>query len=214
MSFNDEPQRAIFDNGAGPKVRDQSRGIVVELDMDEMKATLLREYASPEELLATSQGNMQSLANGNVFIGWGSEPFVSEFSREGKLLFEARFPHNGESYRAFRFPWSGRPTEAPGLAVERRADEVALYASWNGATEVAAWEVLSGPSPGRLESLGSVLRDGFETAMLAQTSDPCVAVRRRAGQTPFWSSARHQRARQALNPSAWERGFSEGSDPL
>jgi len=42
---------------------------------------------------------------------------------------------------------------------------------------VAAWEVLAGPRPDRLEPLGSVPRDGFETAMLAQTSGPYVAVR-------------------------------------
>jgi hypothetical protein len=29
---------------------------------------------------------MQVLPNGNVFIGWGSEPFFSEFSCDGKLL--------------------------------------------------------------------------------------------------------------------------------
>ena len=169
---------AIFDNGAHPKVRPQSRGIVVGLDEKAMKATLVREYASPEGLLATSQGNMQSLANGNVFIGWGSEPFVSEFSQNGKLLFNTRLPPDGESYRAFRFPWNGHPTEAPAVAVERRSgDEVVLYASWNGATDVAAWEVLAGPSPGRLEPLGSVPWDGFETAMLAQTSGAYVAVR-------------------------------------
>jgi len=169
---------AIFDNGAHPKVHDKSRGIVVGLDMDEMKAILLREYTSPENLLATSQANIQTLPNGNVFVGWGSEPFVSEFSRDGQLLFNARLPQDGESYRAFRFPWSGRPTEGPAVAFERRADdEVALYASWNGATDVATWEVLAGTSPGRLVSLGSVPRDGFETAMLAQTSEPYVGVR-------------------------------------
>ena len=54
---------------------------------------------------------------------------------------------------------------------------MALYASWNGATEVAAWEVISGPHPNRMEPLGSVPREGFETAMLAQTYGPYVAVR-------------------------------------
>jgi hypothetical protein len=169
---------SIFDNGGGPKVHDQSRGILVGLDEKAMKATLVREYASSQGLLATSQGNMQALANGNVLVGWGSEPFISEFSRDGKLLFNARLPHEGESYRAFRFPWSGHPNANPAVAVERRADgEVALYASWNGATDVATWEVLAGPTPSQLDPLGSVPRDGFETAMLAQTSDPCVAVR-------------------------------------
>ena len=168
----------IFDNGAGPIVHDQSRGIVVHLDMEKMSATLAREYTYPEKRIATSQGNMQVLSNANVFIGWGSEPYISEFSHEGKLLFDATFPPKVESYRAFRFPWSAHPTDHPAVAVEQRTDDkVTIYASWNGATEVASWEVLSGPRPHRLEFLGSVPRDGFETAMLVQTSDPYVAAR-------------------------------------
>src|SRR5918997_5801562 len=167
----------IFDNGAHLKVHDQSRGIVVELDEQKMSAKLVREYTSPEKPLATSQGNMQLLPNANVFIGWGSEPLISEFSHDGKLLLEAYFPPDGESYRAFRFPCSGHPTEDPAVAVEQRPDDkVELYASWNGATEVDAWEVLAGPRPGQLEPVGSVPRDGFETAMLVQTFDPYLAV--------------------------------------
>jgi hypothetical protein len=168
----------IFDNGAHLKVHDQSCGIVVELDEQKMSAKLVREYTSPEKPLATSQGNMQLLPNANVFIGWGSAPLISEFSHDGKLLLEAYFPPDGESYRAFRFPCSGHPTEDPAVAVEQRPDDkVELYASWNGATEVDAWEVLAGPRPGQLEPVGSVPRDGFETAMLVQTFDPYLAVR-------------------------------------
>jgi hypothetical protein len=76
---------SIFDNGAHPKVHDQSRGIVVELDEEKMSAKLVREYTWPKKPLATSQGNMQLLPNANVFIGWGSAPLISEFSYEGKL---------------------------------------------------------------------------------------------------------------------------------
>ena len=168
----------IFDNGAHPKVHDQSRGIAVELDELKMSARLVREYTSPKKRLSTSQGNMQLLSNSNILIGWGSEPFISEFSREGELLFEARFPPGGESYRAFRFPWSGHPTDEPAVAVEQGPDDkLKLYASWNGATEVESWEVFAGPRPGRLESVGSVPWDGFETAMLVRTSHSYVAVR-------------------------------------
>ncbi len=168
----------IFDNGAHPKVYDQSRGIVVELDEEKMSAKRLREYTSPKKPLATSQGNMQLLPNANVFIGWGSQPFASEFSYDGEVLLNVRFPPDGESYRAFRFAWSGYPDDDPTVAVEQGPDDkVKLYASWNGATEVATWEVLAGPHPGRLEWVGSVPRDGFETALLAQTFDPYVAVR-------------------------------------
>jgi hypothetical protein len=113
-----------------------------------------------------------------VFIGWGSAPFISEFSYDGKLLFDAHFPPDCESYRAFRFPWKGHPTDAPAVVAESGPEEkVTLYASWNGATEVATWEALSGPRPGQLEAVESFPRDGFETAMLVQTSDPYVAVR-------------------------------------
>jgi hypothetical protein len=168
----------IFDNGAYPKVHDQSRGIVVELDEQEMSVKLVREYTSPKMRLSISQGNMQLLPNSNVLIGWGSEPFVSEFSHEGALLFDARLPHDGESYRAFRFPWSGSPSDQPACVAERTSEnELQVYASWNGATEVAAWEVVSGSGPGLLKPLGSVPRNGFETAMLAQTYGPYVAVR-------------------------------------
>ena len=44
----------VFDNGAGPKVHDQSRAIVIELDEEQMGATLLHEYTSPEKLICTS----------------------------------------------------------------------------------------------------------------------------------------------------------------
>ena len=171
---------SVFDNGANLAGHDVSRALVLRLDEEGMGATLLSEYASPEGLLSTSQGDAQLLSNGNVLVGWGSQPYLSEFSRSGELLLNARFPPECESYRAFRFPWSGHPTDAPAVALERRSEEkVALYASWNGATEVAAWEVISGPHPNRMEPLGSVPREGFETAMLAQTHGPYVAVRAR-----------------------------------
>ena len=168
----------VFDNGTHPKVHEESRGIVLELDEQKMSATLVRGYTSPEELLSTSQGNVQLLPEGNVFVGWGSAPFVSEFSYDGEPLLNGRFPPDGESYRAFRLPWSGHPIEDPAVTLEQGPDgKVKLYASWNGATEFESWEVLAGPRPGQLRSLGSVPRDGFETAMLAQTAGPYLAVR-------------------------------------
>jgi hypothetical protein len=161
-------------------VHPQSRGVVLELDEEAMKATLRRAYTHPDKLVSTSQGNMQVLPNGNVFVGWGSQPFVSEFSHDGELLFDASIPPDDDSYRAFRFPWKGQPDRAPDVAADRRSDdEVTLYASWNGATEIESWEVLSGPHQDQLEPLGSVPRDGFETAISARTEEPYVAVRAR-----------------------------------
>jgi hypothetical protein len=118
------------------------------------------------------------LPNGNVFVGWGSEPYFSEFSRDGKLLFDASFPSELESYRAFRFPWKGQPQDAPAIVAESGPeDKVTLYVSWNGATEVDTWEVLAGAGPDWLEPVGSAPRKGFETALTLQTDEPYVAVK-------------------------------------
>jgi hypothetical protein len=54
--------------------------------------------------------------------------------------------------------------------------EVSVYASWNGATEVASWGILAGPAPDRLKTVGFVPRDGFETAAAARTDEPYVGV--------------------------------------
>jgi hypothetical protein len=167
----------IFDNG-DLKIDDQSNGIVLELDEDEMRASLLRKYPQPEGKICGTQGNVQVLPGGNVFIGWGSNPHFSEFNREGELLFNASFPPEVESYRAFRFPWSGHPSEDPAVALEQGpGDEVTVYTSWNGATEVASWQVLAGPSPDRLKSVGDAApREGFETAITVHSAEPYVAV--------------------------------------
>src|SRR5215211_2779431 len=167
----------VFENGT-PKAVEESRAIVLDLDERKMKATLVREYIHPDKQYADVAGNMQVLPNGNAFVGWGRALAVSEFSKDGELLFDFRVSPENRSYRAFRFSWSGRPSDQPAAVAERVSEEeVLVYASWNGATEVAAWEVLASPDPGRLESLGQVPRDGFETAMVVQTSEPYVAVR-------------------------------------
>jgi hypothetical protein len=58
---------------------------------------------------------------------------------------------------------------------------VTVYASWNGATEVATWEVLAGPGPNRLKPVKSAPRDGFETTITVHTAERHVAVRARNG---------------------------------
>jgi hypothetical protein len=167
----------IFDNGDA-EFDDQSYGIVLDLDEDEMSAALVRKYPHPQGKICGTQGSVQVLPNGNVFIGWGSNPLFSEYSRDGELLFNARFPPEVESYRAFRFPWSGDPDDDPAVAAEAGSDDkVTVYASWNGATEVASWQVLAGPGPDGHKLVGFVTpRDGFETAITVHTAEPYVSV--------------------------------------
>ena len=167
----------VFDNG-GVQKDDKSYGLVLDPDEDEMTVTLAREYANPRGRVAAVMGNVQVLPNGHAFIGWGSDPIFSEFGTDGELLFSAVFPPKVNSYRAFRFPWSGQTDDDPAVAAEPGPgdDEMTIYASWNGATEVAAWQVLAGPGPDRLKPAGSASRGGFETAITVRAAGPYVAV--------------------------------------
>jgi hypothetical protein len=166
---------SLFDNGNESTV--ESRGAVIGIDEDAMKATLVREYIHPNKLLSPLQGNVEVLPGGNVFVGWGSSPVISEFSHTGELLFDAEFPLESETYRAFRYPWKGYPKYAPAIAAESgQDDEVKIYASWNGSTEVVTWQVLAGDSPKNLKKLASTPKEGFETVIAVKTNEPYVAV--------------------------------------
>jgi hypothetical protein len=173
-------EMTLFDNAEsdqdlGPTA--WSRGLVLALDHEAKTATLLREYIHPTEILSTSQGNMQTLPNGNVFIGWGSAPVFSEFTADGDLIFNGRFPQGSQSYRAYRHVWSGEPVDPPDIAVSRfGAVRRTVFASWNGATEVVSWRVLAGPAPTELYEVGSAPRDGFETAIPVETDAAYIAV--------------------------------------
>jgi Arylsulfotransferase (ASST) len=173
---------SLFDNGTTvfsngyPKAIEESRAIILELDERNMKASLLHEYTDGQ--YADAAGNSQVLPDGNVFIGWGRALEISEFSHDGKLLFDARLQPGNRSYKAYRFPWSARPSYGLAAAAERTSEgEVTLYASWNGGTEVTSWEVLAGPRSDGLEPVGSAPRIGFETTMVVRTSSRYVAAR-------------------------------------
>jgi hypothetical protein len=53
-----------------------------------------------------------------------------------------------------------------------------VYASWNGATRVAAWSVLAGPTATTLHPAAQAPRSGFETAIAlpAGMAGPYVTV--------------------------------------
>ena len=162
-----QPDGAItfFDNGSDPRVHPASRAIEVAIDTARGTATLVRSYHHPTPLVADSQGNVQTLANGDWVIGWGQAGYLSEVDPSGRLLFDAHLPSGWESYRAYVLPWSGRPTQPPSLALRSRPHGVTAYVSWNGATGVAAWRILAGASSRALAPLASAPRSGFETAI-------------------------------------------------
>jgi hypothetical protein len=114
-------------------------------------------------------------------VGWGEVPYLSEFAATGQVLFDAHLPSSYESYRVYRLPWSGHPSDEPALRVAASGARKVLYASWNGAGAVASWQVLSGHSASALAPLGaSSPRSGFETAIpLPAGAGPLVAAQAR-----------------------------------
>ena len=168
---------SIFDNGAVPKVHPQSRGVVVAVDSQSKTDTLVAEYDHPSALSSASQGSVQTLANGDVFIGWGAQPYFSEFSAGGQLLFDAHMDGSYQSYRSYRFPWSGTAPGAPAIAATGKpGTPVTVYASWNGDTRTASWRVLAGASAGQLTPVALAGRTGFETAITTPAPAAFVAV--------------------------------------
>lgn len=171
----------LYDNVADkPKAPGASRALVLDLDDETMRATLVRSYEHPTALLATTQGNAQFFPNGNVLVGWGSQPYFTEFDRDGRVLLDGKFgPRGGEtdSYRAYRAEWTGRPVERPTLVVRRDGERATAYVSWNGATEVASWQILAGRDVVHLEPVAEERRDGFETEIAFTTEAAFVQAR-------------------------------------
>ncbi|SMX67206.1 MULTISPECIES: arylsulfotransferase family protein [unclassified Brevibacterium] len=153
----------LFDNHAAPRLGD-TRGLRLDVDEGKKKVTVDTEYPAPDDRSSGSQGNLQELDNGNVFIGWGSEPYFSEFTSDGKLLYDATFT-GGSNYRAYRFDWEATPSAPPTATKSEPSEGITrVHMSWNGASEVAAWRILSGDDEEQLEETAVVDRTGFETA--------------------------------------------------
>jgi hypothetical protein len=178
---------AAVDEGAGVA----SRALVLDVDTSTWTATLVRAFTSPEGLLSTSQANHQILPGGHQVVGWGSQPYLTEFGPDGRVLFHATFGSGMDSYRAFKFRWTGRPRTDPAVAVQRHGDdEVTVVASWNGATEVVGWTLLAGPDAAHLTPVGSAPRTGFETAIRVTITEPLIAVQARDEQGSVLATSR------------------------
>lgn len=181
--FGTDNEITLFDDaccdlgvpGAAPQ--HAARGLVLKLNAKPKTATVVHQYEHQPEISVPSQGDLQTLADGHEFIGWGQEPYYSEYTAAGKLLYEATLPAADESYRALKYAWSATPYYAPALAAQQKRGKRIVYASWNGATGVSAWEVLAGASPSKLKVVvSSAARRGFETSIPVTAKGPYFKV--------------------------------------
>jgi Arylsulfotransferase (ASST) len=169
----------LFDDGSNPPVHAQSRAVRIRLDLRNHTATLTKAYTHPgAPLLSASQGNMQTLANGNAVVGYGGLAQISEFAAGGALLFDAHLPYTEAFYRGFRFPWSARPASPPAVAanLNNTGEETIVRTSWNGATEVASWRVLAGKDPKSLAPQATIAAQGFESSTILTKKYAYAAV--------------------------------------
>ncbi|HYB29137.1 MAG TPA: MFS transporter [Solirubrobacteraceae bacterium] len=142
-----------------------SRGLVLKLNTQTHTATFDGQYSHGSNFDSDYMGSVEPLANGNVFVGWGSAPWLTEYSSSGQMLLDARLPGSDITYRAMVEPWVGLPLYPPSGAARQHAGRTTVYASWNGATQVAGWGVLGSSSTGGWTPITSAPRSGFETAI-------------------------------------------------
>jgi hypothetical protein len=206
----------FFDDGSNPPIHPQSRAVRIALDFKTHEARLTAAYTHPNSpFLAASQGNMQTLADGDTVVGYGGVPAISEYSPGGSVLLDAHLPFDMSFYRAFRFPWSGRPLTPPAVlaSLNNTGEETIVPASWNGATDVASWRVLAGKQTGSLTAKATIADDGFESSTTLPQRYPRLAVQAldSAGHVLVTSPTVQPISYAASLPSSEESPSSRGS---
>lgn len=170
----------LFDDEAGPPtVRAPSRAIKLVLDTKHKRARQVASHVLSPPVTTNYEGNVQQLPNRDDVVGWGQQPYFSEYGRKGKLLFDGHFIAATPSYRAYQFPWSATPNpkeSPPAVAAVKKGSSTSVYASWDGATTVNFWRVLGGTSPSSLRGVAGAKRDGFETRITVHAREAYVAV--------------------------------------
>lgn len=176
---------SIFDNASNgfAQSSSESSGMVINLDLTNMTATLVSQTFCPKPggILSTSQGNTQLLPNGNVFHGWGNWAYISEHNSSGDPVFFANVATDRVmNYRAFSLNWTSTPccTVPEVYSYSLNASSPShIYVSWNGATTVAKWQYYAGTTIGEpFQIIGTAAHDGFETLFVADRYWPWVRV--------------------------------------
>ncbi len=162
-----------------------AHGLVLQLDLTAMTASVATTYFHDPLIHVASQGNVQTLSNGNKFVGWGESQYFSEFAAAGNtvgnpslnLLYDAQMPGSNYTYRAYRDTWSATPYYPPSIAAKVSNGQNTVYASWNGSTETATWQVYAGRKPSALSLIASTAKTGFETAIPVASNGPYFQVK-------------------------------------
>ena len=186
-----------------------STAVIVELDTSSMTAKVLKSIDRPDKGLTRMRGNHQVLPNGNSFVCWSENSYMSEHNSEGKLLMEAKFASNRfVTYRAYKFDFFDSVPDEPivlkaaAYGTSAKSSTTVAYVSWNGATNVASWRLKTVDGT----TIGEKKRTGFETTFQVNGyhSDVVVEAISANGTTIGSSGVEH-----AVAPSDWEAETAE-----
>jgi len=145
---SDMTELFMFDNhGVANSVGCQancSRGLYLHLDQSAKTVRVASENYHPQSLATAAEGSWQPQLNTNTVIGWGYNPSFIEVTSSGETVWDVQWgPWDNNategSYRVFKSNWVAYPTWNPDIAI-RDGD---IYVSWNGATEVELWDLVS-----------------------------------------------------------------------
>ncbi|KIW56762.1 hypothetical protein PV05_05395 [Exophiala xenobiotica] len=164
---------SLFDNGSNGfnQTQPHSTGQIISLDHHTKVATCLLNLDPPfvdgHAHISKSQGNFQRLPGGNIIMGWGNDAFWTEYTSDGEIVFYGALGwQNVMNYRVHKFDnWVGLPLTKPALwSYSKEGDDMVLYVSWNGATEVRSWRLYGASSKeGPWEEIATAPKTGFET---------------------------------------------------
>ena len=169
---------SMLDNAKGvdkqKPTHEFSRGLLLAVDEKNMEVTIERQYDHPNGVgeYAPRRGNYQVLDNGNIFMGWSEQAAQSEHTPDGKLIMQAQFKTDWlGTYRNYKFVFVGKPIEPP-VAVSQaygtpnNSTVTTVHVSWNGATEIATWNLYRTVANGQIMVLVATSEKlSFETVL-------------------------------------------------
>jgi len=167
---------SVFDNGSSPPEEKQSRGLLLDPNTATHTVTLVKAFTNPTRtLLASSQGDLLNLGDGDWLMGYGGLPDFTEYDSSGRIIFDGSLGLNVQDFRTFLAPWSAQPKTPPAVVAQSAGGTLTVEASWNGATSVSSWKVATGSSSSTLSTVATVPASGFETTVHA-SGGPYVQV--------------------------------------
>lgn len=97
---------SVWDNGNqyNPRI---TKAKVIKIDELAKTVTLLREYAHPNKLYTSNQGNVQIFANNNALMSWGSANNTqtiafTEIDSANNIVMQGELPKNTSNYRVVK----------------------------------------------------------------------------------------------------------------